>query len=100
MSRDEWARVEYTTHESRCPGETAPGIPGNGSVRREALRSDKDGNFKLEVLRLRSKFRQGGWEIWGLFKGQMPQALYFRHREAKTNMNGWQEGKKIDVTLG
>lgn len=32
-----------------APGETASGIPGNGSVRREALRSEKDENFKLEV---------------------------------------------------
>lgn len=66
---------------------------------REALHSDKDGNFKLEVLRLHSKFRQGGWEIWGPFKGQMASDLYFRLSTAKMKVNGWQEGKKIDVTL-
>lgn len=65
----------------------------------EALHSDKNGNFKLEVFRLRSKFRQGGWEIWGPFKGQMVPDLYFRHSAAKMKVNGWQEGKKIDVTL-
>lgn len=71
-----------------APGETAPGIPRNGSVRREALLSEKDGNCNLEVLRLCSTFRQGGWEIWGPFKGQMPPDLYFRHSEAKMNVNG------------
>lgn len=91
MNRDEWAKVGYTTHESRCPG--GPRRDSTGHPR-EWLCEERG------ILRLRSKFRQGGWEIWGPFKGQMSQALYFRHSEAKTNVNGWQEGKKIDVTLG
>lgn len=32
-----------------APGETAVGIPGNDSVRREALPSDQDENLKLEI---------------------------------------------------
>lgn len=94
------AWVHNSLKQVETPVETALGIPGNGPVQREALRSGSDWIFKLEFLKLFSKFRQGDREILGSSKRKMVQILYLRHSAIKMKVNGSQEGKKIDVKLG